>query len=311
MSRTDAPPLRAGWLHDTGGKCGCNQALSLSNEPADFFHSRLQFRRDGRSLVSAGWLCIRWTQSGSWTCSGLWRSPRRWTRTTCSTSESGGEIAAAGFGDRDQLLVSSSEAFNDSVPSAGGRPDWSIGTYSIGERRMLQAAPREEAIGPLMRAGQHAVGFHRSPKLFDLATGQVVAQWPELSSGEQNSSIRRHHPAPPPLALAPQRRFALGTEKGIQVAQLTMALPCPMKRATIACPSAPEDLSPDSAPPQWCSPDGYGKRWRACCHRCSGAAEHVRPLPLNRPPEAQSPTGQSRTTSTVFPGWRLRMAPLS
>jgi hypothetical protein len=66
--------------------------------------------------------------------------------------------------------------------------------------------------------GDYAVGFYESPKLIELATGRVLEHWRELATGRQSSSIIRHLPPLPPLALDPAgRRFAVGTDKGIEV----------------------------------------------------------------------------------------------
>lgn len=201
-----------------------------ANDPVDFFHSRLQFSRDGRYLVSAGWL---WHPLDAVWLVDVQRAiedPSSLDRNDLPDFvEWGVEISAAVFGERDTLLVTSRDEFPDELSdalkgppsSAGGPPGARISRYSIGDRRMVQTAPLSEPLGTLMDAGPHAVGFYGSPKLIDLGTGEVVARWPELSSGEQVSSIRTGARVLPPLALDPvRRRFALGTPAGIQVVQL-------------------------------------------------------------------------------------------
>jgi hypothetical protein len=44
-----------------------------------------------------------------------------------------------------------------------------------------------------MVMGGYAVGFYEHPRLYELATGRVVEQWPELVTGKQSSSIIRVH----------------------------------------------------------------------------------------------------------------------
>ena len=100
------------------------------------------------------------------------------------------------------------------------QPD-QIGRYSITEKRFLTLAPLAEPLGTLMPVGDYVVGFYEHPKLVQIATGEVVVRWPELATGNQNSSISRTLETLPPLALDPaNRRFAVADGEQISVIEL-------------------------------------------------------------------------------------------
>lgn len=178
------------------------------SESPDIFHSRLQFSRDGRYLLSAGWVWHPFDVAEVFEVPRVLEAPETLDKPGCleHCKWDGGEISAAVFGERDQLILSG---------------EGNIGVYSLTEQRFLSVAPLEEPAGTLMAMGEYAVGFYQHPKLIELSTGRTVARWPELSTGLQTSSIRHHLHAPPPLALDPVgRRFAVGTAQGIEVVQL-------------------------------------------------------------------------------------------
>ncbi|HTD85347.1 MAG TPA: hypothetical protein VK850_02125, partial [Candidatus Binatia bacterium] len=125
------------------------------------------------------------------------------------------EINHATFRSDDVLLLVGDSA-DTTLPKAH------LAGYSLGERKVLFSTPMEAIPGTIMPAGpEHVVGFYGHPKLFENCSGKVVHEWPELKSGQQNSSIMHHHDPIPPLALDPmKKRFAVADEKQITVIQL-------------------------------------------------------------------------------------------
>lgn len=188
----------------------------------DIFHSRLQFSPDGRYLVSAGWVWHPFDVVQVFEVPRALEAPETLDDPKFfQLDEWGAELYGAAFGAPGQLLFTGDGVEDATFPQHAEQGSGSIGVYSLTERRVLSLAPLEESAGTMMAVGEYVVGFHQHPKLIELATGRVVARWPELSTGLQTSSIRRHLPSPPPLALDPaRRRFAVGTEKGIEVVQL-------------------------------------------------------------------------------------------
>lgn len=179
-------------------------------ESPDFFHSRLQFSRDGRYLLSAGWIWQPVDAAYVFDVARALERPESLDQLQeLEAGDSFLEVHSAAFGERDTLVLHCSD-----LDEGESR----LAVYSLSERRFLSKAPLERPPGTLMVMDGYAVGFFEHPHLIELATGRVVEQWPELATGRQSSSIIRHLPSLPPLALDPAgRRFAVGTEKGIEV----------------------------------------------------------------------------------------------
>ncbi|ADO73471.1 conserved uncharacterized protein [Stigmatella aurantiaca DW4/3-1] len=177
-----------------------------TSQSPDFFHSRLQFRGDGRYLLSAGWIWHPIDSVRVFDVSRALEQPESLDdKGLLETGEWGMELHSAAFGEGDTLVLSGSE------PEA-------LGLYSLTERRLLSEVPFEQAVGTMMVMGGHVVHFFEHPTLIDLSTGHVVERWSDLATGLQCGSIIRHLPPLPPLALDPAgHRFAVGTEKGIEV----------------------------------------------------------------------------------------------
>lgn len=182
----------------------------------DFFHSRLQFSPDGRYLLSAGWIWHPVDAVSVFDVARALEEPASLDKSDLVEGVEGGiDLMAGAFGGRDSLVFVR-------VGGSGDNEHFHLGTYSLTERRVLSEVPLEEPAGPLMVVDpEHVVDFHGHPKLVERATGRVVQRWPELDTGLPLGSIRHHLPAPPPFALdAVNRRFAVGTEKGIEVITL-------------------------------------------------------------------------------------------
>ncbi|MCY1073613.1 hypothetical protein [Archangium lansingense] len=187
----------------------------------DFFHSRLQFSRDGRYLLSAGWIWHPVDAASTFDVARALEQPASLDQPQdFEVGDCFLEIHSAAFGERDLLVMDCSGLDGDETPFEDGRPTDTarLGVYSLTERRFLSMAPLDRPAGTLMVMDGYAVGFFEHPRLIELATGRVVESWPGLATGMQSSSIIRHLPSLPPLALDPVgRRFAVGTDKGIEV----------------------------------------------------------------------------------------------
>lgn len=186
------------------------------SSPVDIFHSRLQFSRDGRFLLSAGWIWHPVDAAHVFDVSRALEQPASLdTSPGLELSEdSFTEVHSAAFGARDTVLLDCS-GFDDG-PEDGEHSQLVV--YACLERRVLSRVAVKAPLGTLMGLGEYAVAFHRHPRLIELATGRVVQEWPELDTGRQGSSIIHHLPPLPPLAVDPEgRRFAVGTAKGIEV----------------------------------------------------------------------------------------------
>jgi len=69
----------------------------------------------------------------------------------------------------------------------------------------------------------HLVSFYRHPRIISLDSGEVVASWEDLATGNQVSSIRAQDSKIIPIALDPQNyRFAVYGPDGINVIQVDL-----------------------------------------------------------------------------------------
>ena len=67
----------------------------------------------------------------------------------------------------------------------------------------------------------NCTGDRARTRLYDLLTGALLGEWPDLDTGKQGSSIIRHIERPVPFALDRRgRRFAVGTGAGVTVISL-------------------------------------------------------------------------------------------
>lgn len=190
-------------------------------ESPDIFHSRLQFSRDGRFLLSAGWIWHPVDTAHVFDVARALEQPRSLDESKdMELGDSFVEIHSAAFGERDTLVLECSGLEGEEISLPDGQPKGAVGlaVYSLTGRRVLSLAPLEKPAGTLMVVGGYAVGFYEHPRLFELTTGRVLEQWPEFHTGRQGSSIIHHLPPSPPFAMDPVgRRFAVATDKGIEV----------------------------------------------------------------------------------------------
>ncbi|WP_233614069.1 MULTISPECIES: hypothetical protein [Corallococcus] len=186
------------------------------NTPTDIFHSRLQFSPDGRYLASAGWI---WHPVDA---ASVFDVPRALEEPASLDSaalmdgvENGIFLTSVAFGVKDTLVFVRVDESRDG-------DTFSLGTYSLPERKVLSEVELEEPAGPLMVVdAEHIVDFFGHPKLVARSTGRVVQRWEDLDTGKVLASIRHHLPPPPHFALdAANRRFAVGTADGIEVITL-------------------------------------------------------------------------------------------
>ncbi|GDY13693.1 hypothetical protein LBMAG53_25710 [Planctomycetota bacterium] len=189
-----------------------------STKACDFFHSRLQTSSDSRFLLSAGWVWHPLDTIQIYAISDALRDP--------SILDGPGLNLKNKFGDADDLFEIHTAAFsgNDRLVLAGEQDNGTnamVSVVDLTSMATISSATITEPAGTLMPVGDHVVCFYRHPRLVDLRSGLTVMAWPDLASGVQNSSIMRHHDAPPSIALDTQRRrFAVAGPDAITVIQL-------------------------------------------------------------------------------------------
>jgi len=187
-----------------------------TGEALDFFHSRLQVSPGGTYLLSSGWVWHPLDHIQIYRIADVLKEPKQLDLAQdVPQLDALYEIQSATFQSDDVLLIT-----GDSADTKEPKPY--LAGCSLGERKVLFSTPLEAIPGTIMPAGpEHTVGFYGHPKLFENRSGNVVHEWPELKSGQQNSSIIHHVEKIPPLALDPiRKRFAIADEKQITVIQL-------------------------------------------------------------------------------------------
>ncbi|HEX5324056.1 MAG TPA: hypothetical protein VFW40_09735 [Capsulimonadaceae bacterium] len=194
------------------------------NKPLDFFHSRLQSSRDGQYLLSAGWYWHPLDFVKIFSISEVLAEPEKLeTGPKHIPCRPWVELNNACFFGHDAVIVTGRDydaPDEDEDMNIQKLESNEVGVYSLIDQRFLSTAKVEEPTGTLMPVGESFVlGLYEHPKLIELATGRVVARWPQIESGKQNSSI--HFEKLPPIALDPKNhRFAVADSEQIVVVQL-------------------------------------------------------------------------------------------
>ena len=192
-----------------------------SGETADFFHSRLQASLDGRHLLSAGWVWHPIDALKVYDVAEAISHPAYLDTELDWEFTQKSEITNAAFASGSILMTTGCLGPNKESQEAGTMGDEQLGDYSLSEKRFLTIAPLEEPLGTLMPIGDFVVGFYEHPKLVEVATGKIIMRWPDLDTGNQNSSILSGVGRIPPLALDPaNKRFAVADAEKITVIQL-------------------------------------------------------------------------------------------
>jgi hypothetical protein len=186
-------------------------------EAQDFFHSRLQVSPNGEYLISAGWVWHPIDLIQIFSIPEALRNPSYLDQyKRLQLPEELFEINAAAFQKNGKILIT---GLSD---GDSGKQDSFLVRYNPKDWNTELLVPLHEVSGTIMAVGdEHLVGFSEHPKLIEISTGKVIYRWPELKSGNQNSSIIHHLGKLPYLALDPARnRFAVADDKEITVIEL-------------------------------------------------------------------------------------------
>jgi hypothetical protein len=183
---------------------------SASETAVDLFHSRLSFSPTGRYLLSAGWV---WHPYGVIAIYDVDLALRDSThldgKGIIEWEAVDAEVEAACWTGPTTVFISGNpdeEALNDE--GDGLRPG-EIGLWSLDDEAWLFRGRFAGHTGTVHSFGDQILSLYEHPKLIDPLTLAVMAEWPELESGEQKSSIIGKQ-RPEPFALdEANRRFAV------------------------------------------------------------------------------------------------------
>ncbi|MFD5248277.1 hypothetical protein ACFWIW_27315 [Amycolatopsis sp. NPDC058340] len=182
-------------------------------EPTDIFHSRLAVSPDGRYLLSAGWV---WHP---WSCMAVYdlRKALAEPATLDPVGDVFGllelvraEVAGACFVGEDIVISTSTEDDDPDGPDDLGPTmvaRWSTTANTFAWRRQLDLPA-----GDVVPFAGDFLALYDHPRLYDGDTGDLIAAWPELSTGHADSSIvwDRFFSGPARVAVDEiRRRFAV------------------------------------------------------------------------------------------------------
>lgn len=190
--------------------------------PQDVFHSRLAVSHDGRHLLTAGWV---WAPYGIAEVFDLQQA-----LTDPSTLDGSGivphqavdaEVGAACWLDEDRVAI----AAGDEDPVGGEDPGvlspGQLGVWSITRGAWQHRASVAHPVGTMIARGDQILGLHGHPRLFDLPTGSLLDEWPDVAVSMRNGSYGRRHEPTPIAALHPdQQRLAVAQPDHIAVINL-------------------------------------------------------------------------------------------
>ena len=88
----------------------------------------------------------------------------------------------------DDIAVSTSAESGDPSETGDLEPR-TLARWSIAERRVLWQHRLDHAAGDLLPFAGGILALHQHPRLYDAGTGDLLIEWPDLATGEAESSI--------------------------------------------------------------------------------------------------------------------------
>ncbi|MFD7846674.1 hypothetical protein ACFV4K_27520 [Nocardia sp. NPDC059764] len=191
--------------------------------PRDVFHSRLSISPDGRRLLATGWV---WHPYGIAMIFDLAAAPNDPT-----VLDSGGvlpaetvcaEVESACWLDNDLVAIAASDDApfhdDDDQEGSGGLGPGQLGIWSGSSARWLHRSPLTHPAGTMIACGKHIVSLYGHPRLIDPASGETIAEWPDIDAGTKDRSygvtrkptpVTAAHPDGTRLAIAQTDHIAI------------------------------------------------------------------------------------------------------
>lgn len=192
-------------------------------KPSDHFFSRLAADESGAFLLSAGWYWHPMDVVRVFDVEAALKDPSHLDNEEVGVKLLAEESSAC-FGEHGQLIAWLSQELNKSkAKREADHPFGVLCTYDLHVTTSISEVCPQAKIGTIGLLGKHhVVGFYEHPRVFDLRTGAVIHEWPDLQTGRQCSSVIWHIDAPPPIAVdAKNARFAVADKAAITVVQCT------------------------------------------------------------------------------------------
>ncbi len=193
-----------------------------AREAKDVFHSRLSVSGDGRHLLVAGWVWHPYGVVEVFDLESALADPAVLDGRGVLPTQPGidAEVESACWLDDDRLAVATGDEFLDDegVASLGPRR---IGVWSLSQRAWLHRSSVDFEVGTLLAGGGRVVSLHGHPRLIDVITGEVLAEWPEVKVSRRAGAFGVTHIPTPVAALRPDGMLlAVAQEEGIALVRL-------------------------------------------------------------------------------------------
>lgn len=197
---------------------------SETRSPSDFFHSRLTISPDGDALVSAGWIWHPIDHLSSCEITQALADPTLLDKSNALFDVVGlAGIGGACFIDSD-IAISTTDYLDDPGDLAELTP-LSFARWSPTERTFRWKHPVDYSLGDLAPLAGHVLSLNTHPRLFDAGTGLLLDEWPDLPTGESESSIVYEKPfrGPGQIATNPNRaQFAYSDGERVVVVDVSL-----------------------------------------------------------------------------------------
>lgn len=199
------------------------------DEPgANPFHSRLTVSPGGRWLMSAGWV---WSPAG---ICGVYDLDRALTDPSVLDGHGlltygpliDSETDSACWLDGDRLALATGDIGGEPEEDGSVDEDRELGPHQLGvwscaTSKWLYRHDLPGPIGTILGCGEAVLALYGHPRLFDIRTGDLVAQWPELALPRRQFAYGVTHKPSPVAAVHPDgTRVALALKAGIAVIRL-------------------------------------------------------------------------------------------
>lgn len=140
-----------------------------------------------------------------------------WRRATGVT-----EISGACFAGQDVVVSTSADVPDTDEPGPLG--PCMLARWSAAQQRLTWTRHLAQTAGDLLPFGRGILALHQCPRLYDAVTGDLQAEWPDLDTGQADSSIVWDKAFSGPARVAvdePGHRFAVTSGDKITVIQLS------------------------------------------------------------------------------------------
>ena len=195
-----------------------------ARQPTDFFHSRLEVSPGHKALLSKGWLWHPVDMVAYFDLEACLANPLLLDRQQNPPSLDY-EVSTASFITDELILLGvrdDAEYFEEDADNAGIRKS-QIAIWDTQHNSLVDTLVLNYKIANLMVVDNlQAIDLYQFPKLINIKTGELIAQFSDIDSGAQNSSIIGHLKTRLPMIAWDRqaRRLAIGVADKIEILML-------------------------------------------------------------------------------------------